>query len=328
MDDTVPGPAADLTTTTELLRTLGDASRLRLLALLGHEELSVAELTRVTGLGQSRVSTHLGKLREAGLVRDRREGASSFYAAAREEGLSPQARAVSRAILDATRDPLFARDRDLASSVVHARGRTWADSVAGRMEKHYSPGRTWEATLRALLGLVRLGDVLDVASGDGALAELVAPRCASITCLDRSETVLAAARERLGHLRGVALRAGDMHDLPFEAARFDQVLLMNCLTLTRRPRVVVREAARVLRPKGTLAIVTLRAHEHPDAVAPFDHVRLGFEPAELTALCVEAGLEVEFTDVVCREKRPPHLEVLAAVAHRPSRPAKKKEART
>ena len=70
-----------LSDTSELLRILADSSRLRLLALLQIEELTVAELVRVTGLSQSRVSTHLGKLREAGLVHDRRAGNATFYRA-------------------------------------------------------------------------------------------------------------------------------------------------------------------------------------------------------------------------------------------------------
>ncbi|MGA1203704.1 MAG: metalloregulator ArsR/SmtB family transcription factor, partial [Planctomycetota bacterium] len=57
-----------------LLKLLADDNRLRLLSLLEREELSVQELTRVTGLGQSRVSHHLGQLRQAGVTEDRKEG--------------------------------------------------------------------------------------------------------------------------------------------------------------------------------------------------------------------------------------------------------------
>src|SRR5215210_699823 len=70
---------ADLASTTALLGLLADPTRVRLLALLGEQELSVAELTRITAVPQSRVSTHLGKLKDAELIRDRRHGASTFY---------------------------------------------------------------------------------------------------------------------------------------------------------------------------------------------------------------------------------------------------------
>src|SRR5688500_20388151 len=77
----------------ETLNVLGDESRLRLCALLRDRELCVTDLVRVTGIAQSRVSTHLGRLREAGFVRDRRQGAQSFYALA-DETLSESARVV------------------------------------------------------------------------------------------------------------------------------------------------------------------------------------------------------------------------------------------
>jgi len=60
-------------------RLLSDTTRLRLLMLVDQEELSVAELAAITQLAQPRVSTHLAKLKEAGLVSDRREGVSVYY---------------------------------------------------------------------------------------------------------------------------------------------------------------------------------------------------------------------------------------------------------
>ena len=66
----------------DTLTLLGDENRIRLCALLRERELCVTDLVRVTGMAQSRVSTHLGRLREAGFVVDRRKGAQSFYALA------------------------------------------------------------------------------------------------------------------------------------------------------------------------------------------------------------------------------------------------------
>lgn len=307
----------DLSVTTELLRLLGDPTRVRLLALLGREELSVAEITDVTQLAQSRVSTHLGKLREAGLVKDRRDGASSFYTMSRD-AMPDEARRVWALLEATTEDPLIEQDRERVREVVRARagGASWADSVAGRMERHYSPGRTWEASLRGLLGLMSLGDVLDVASGDGALAELVAPRCRAMTCLDASETVLEAARLRLARIGNVRFARGDMHELPFEAASFDQVMLMNCLTFARSPSRALAEAARVLRPGGALAGVTLKTHRHEMAAVTYSHVRFGFEPRELQAMLEAAGLVVDACGVTSREKRPPNFEVISIHARK------------
>src|SRR6185436_14411547 len=65
--------------TLKSLRALADPTRLRLVALLERDELSVAELQEITRLGQSRISTHLGLLTESGLTQSRREGKRTFY---------------------------------------------------------------------------------------------------------------------------------------------------------------------------------------------------------------------------------------------------------
>lgn len=319
-----------LAETTDLLRLLADPTRLRLLALLAAEELSVAEITRVTELPQPRVSTHLGKLREADVVRDRKAGASSYYAL-NEAAFSEETRRLLELVRESAADPLLEEDRARLAAVLKARTarEAWADAVAGSMERYYSPGRTWEATLRALLGLLRLGDVLDVASGDGALAELCAPHTRSLTCLDVSEKVMAAARRRLGKLANVRFAQGDMHALPFPDASFDQVLLLNALTHTRTPRKVVAEAARVLRPGGALVGVTLKTHRHEDTAAEFDMIRLGFSPGELRGFLHKAGLVPTLCEVTSREKRAPHFEVITLHATKgeggPAPPAEKKK---
>ena len=69
----------DLDAWSACLRLLADPTRVRLLALLEREELTVAELAAVTRLAQPRVSTHLAKLKELELVRDRRAGVSAYY---------------------------------------------------------------------------------------------------------------------------------------------------------------------------------------------------------------------------------------------------------
>jgi SAM-dependent methyltransferase len=302
---------------TELLRVLSEPARVRLLAVLGEAELSVAELTGVTQLAQSRVSTHLGKLKEAGLVRDRRVGSASFYAL--NTGAMPaEAERLWEVTREATADAVLEQDRARAREVVEARkrGMSWADAVAGQMERHYSPGRTWEATARGLLGLCRLGDVLDVASGDGAVAELVAGRARSVTCLDQSERVIRAARARLEHLPNVRFELGDMEAVPFEDASFDAVLLMNCLTYAAEPRAVIAEVARVARKGAMLAGATLRRHPHEQVVAGYGHRNRGFQPKALAGMLKDAGFAVERCEITSREANPPHFEVITFHATR------------
>ena len=305
----------DLEQASHHCRLLADSTRLRLLILLDREELSVAELAAITQLAQPRVSTHLAKLREAGLVVDRRDGVSVFYRMAAnidDTALS----AMWNVLRSGTQDPLIQRDEERVAEILNARlgGGNWADRVAGDMDRHYSPGRTWEATTKALVHLLKPGDVLDVASGDGVLAELLAPNARSIVCLDLSERVVSAGRERLARQGNVSFEQGDMHCLHLDDSRFDTVLLLHALTYTNTPGVVFEEAARVLRPGGRLLAVTLETHPHEKAVAPFNHVNLGFRPEQLEQLCRDAGLNPLVCEVATVEKRPPNFAVITLVA--------------
>src|SRR6478609_2029441 len=105
----------------DALNLLGDENRLRLCALLRDRELCVTDLVRVTGISQSRVSTHLGRLREAGFVRDRRQGQQTFYGLA-VDALPGTARAVIEEA-EASDDATLASDRQrLAALEAERRG--------------------------------------------------------------------------------------------------------------------------------------------------------------------------------------------------------------
>lgn len=310
--------AMDLQLASHHCRLLADPTRLRLLLLLDREEMSVAELSGITQLAQPRVSTHLAKLKESGLIADRRDGVFVYYRIA--EGVTDSSlEELWRFLRQNTADPLLRQDRERIPQVLNQRKGpgTWADSVAGDMERHYSPGRTWEATARGLVHLLDPGDVLDIASGDGVLAELLAPNARSIVCLDISKRVVEAGRRRLEPFRHVAFERGDMHALPVADCSFDTVLLMHALTYTTDPPTVFSEAARVLRPAGKLLAVTLQKHPHKKAVEPYNHVNLGFTEKQLETWCREAGLEVKACTVSAIEKRTPNFSVLSLSAVKP-----------
>lgn len=312
-------PAIDslsLQSGTDLCRLLADGSRLRLLMLLEGFELSVAELTEVTGLAQSRVSTHLSRLKRAGLVQDQRLGGAALYSVVVDaDGVAGQLWKLLREQLE---DPQARLDRERAAEMVRARkhGKTWAESVAGRMELHYSPGRTWEATARAVMTLLQLGDVLDIASGDGVFAELIAGRARTLTCVDISAAVIAAARKRLAAFTQVRFHEGDMHALPFADQSFDHVFAMHAMSFSLDPERLLGEAARVLRLGGHLVIAALKTHKHEETQRAYDHVNLGIAPERLDRLLTAAGLEVLECRVSSREPRPPYFEVITALARK------------
>lgn len=307
----------DLSTASVILRLLADPTRVRLLALLEQEELTVAELAAVLHLAQPRVSTHLAKLKEAGMVRDRRAGVSAYYRA-NMEGDATQ-RALLASLRDSIDDTLLREDAERVPHVLTRRalGEGWADTVAGDMERHYSPGRTWETLARALLQLLATGDVLDIASGDGVTAELLAPHAHSMVCVDSSERVVEAASKRLRKYDNVRVRHGDMHALNLGRQRFDLVLMLHALTYAEHPSKAVAEAARVLRSGGRLLAVTLGRHDHRSAVEPFDHRNLGFRNEQLAGYAKAAGLDVVSCTRLSRERKSPHFEVISLLARKP-----------
>jgi ArsR family transcriptional regulator len=303
-----------LTHFVETLNLLGDESRLRLCALLRGRELCVTDLVRVTGISQSRVSTHLGRLREAGFVRDRRQGQQAFYALA-VDSLPDTARKVLDEAAGSS-DPTLESDQQRLEEL-EAERRDGLPDFAEDIERFYSPGRTWQSLAAGLAGLLDLGDVLDVGSGDGAAASSLAPYCRSLTCIDTNQRMVDTAAERLGRFKHVRARVADVHALPFESASFDAVLMFHTLTYAEKPGQALAECARVLRPAGRLVLLCLDEHRQHEITAPYGERHPGFSPANVRSLLTTAGLAVRTAEVACRESRKPHLQVVLALAVKP-----------
>ena len=305
----------DLSRCVETLSALGDESRLRLCALLRERELRVTDLVRVTGISQSGVSTHLARLRDAGFVRDRREGSQSFYALA-VDGLP---RSAVAALDEATgsEDPTLEGDQRRLVELDEERRGGLPEPFTGEVDRHYSPGRTWQSLAMGLCAMLRLGDVLDAGSGDGAVAGLIAPHCRSLTCIDVSEKMIEGAKERLARHPHVRVLVADVHDLPFKASSFDTALVFHTLAYAERPTRAVEECARVLRPGGRLVVLSLDEHRQSAVTAPLGERHAGFSPRALRSMLSRAGLGVTTCAVACREAKKPFFQVVLAIAEKP-----------
>jgi ArsR family transcriptional regulator len=311
----------------DTLNLLGDESRLRLCALLAARELCVTDLVRVTGISQPRVSTHLGRLREAGLVRDRRKGPQAYYRLD-PDNLPGAARVLLDEAVRST-DPTLDGDRARLGDL-EAERRNGAAGLAGdELERFYSPGRSWQSLALGLAAHLQLGDVLDAGSGDGAAASVIAPYCRSLTCIDLSPRLVAATRERLTSMPHAGAQVADVHALPFAAASFDAILLFHTLTYAAHPARALAECARVLRPGGRLVLLCLDRHRQQEVTAKYGERHPGFAPATVRRLLTAAGLDVHTAEVVCRESRKPHLQVVLGIgehvaARRPAAKAKRR----
>jgi len=128
------------------LRVLGDINRLRMLLLLSREELSVAELQEILGMGQSSISTHLAQLKHAGLAEDRRTGKNIWYRSKADgevlSGLLGMLQQAPEEIPEAAHDQAAL---DLVLRKRQDKTRAFFDDMAGRLGREYVPGRSWKA---------------------------------------------------------------------------------------------------------------------------------------------------------------------------------------
>ncbi|MEK9783978.1 MAG: metalloregulator ArsR/SmtB family transcription factor, partial [Opitutales bacterium] len=162
---------------TEVLQVLSDSTRLRMMRLLGQEELSVAELQEILEMGQSRISSHLGLLRRNGLVADRKDGKRTYYAL--QVDSSPRSELIRMAISSDSDEEFWESDQSALTRIVDHRRREsekYFDEVAERLGKNYVPGRTWEAIGHFLFRLVPAITIVDLGAGEGLISQLLAER--------------------------------------------------------------------------------------------------------------------------------------------------------
>jgi ubiquinone/menaquinone biosynthesis C-methylase UbiE len=279
------------------LRAAAEATRIRLLALCAQGELTVSEIAEILGQSQPRVSRHLKLLTEAGLLDRFREANWVFYRLAR----AGEGEALARRLVELVpaEDPLVALDRErldqvkrvraaAAESYFRANAQQW-----DKIRSLYIDEREVEAALAALLRDEPIDDLLDIGTGTGRILEVMAPKAGHAVGIDLSRDMLAVARVNLerAHAQNCSIRQGDMYQLPFPGGSFDAVVIHQVLHYAERPARAIAEAARVLRPGGRLAICDFAPHALEFLRTEHAHRRLGFDDAEITQWCREAGLE-------------------------------------
>lgn len=311
----------------DTLKLLADATRLRIVALLSREEFSVAELQDILGMGQSRISSHLALLRKGGIVTDRREGKKTFYSLnkrLKKEHLD----LIQAACASLVELPEYHEDQENLARVLEKRRRFMEDyfnSIAGRLGKHYCPGRSWEAIGHFLLRLTPHIDVVDLGAGEGMVAQLLAQRARSVTCVDNSRNMVevGTALAQKNGLANLAYKLGDIEQVPLPDESFDLAFLSQALHHAQHPIRAVEEAFRILRPGGQLIVLDLREHVFEKARELYADVWLGFTENTLYSFLKRAGFDHIDVTAVAKEEQEPGFQTLLASGTKPQAPLAK-----
>ncbi len=281
------------------LKAAGEATRVRILALLALGELTVKDLTAILGQSQPRISRHLKLLAEAGLIDRYPEGAWVFYRLA-EAGAPRKLASDIFALMDAD-DPVLAQDRERLSTVKHehaeAARRYFAENAADwdTIRALHVADTAVESAMLGALGDRPFDSLLDLGTGTGRMLEVLAPLYSRAVGIDASPAMLSVARANLDRagITSAQVRHGDIQHLPFGRNAFDVVTIHQVLHYLDEPERAIAEAARVLRPGGRLLIVDFAPHALEFLREEHAHRRLGFAQPALKAWVEGAGLALE-----------------------------------
>lgn len=280
----------------QALRAAGEATRLRILAILARSELTVGELCRVLGQTQPRVSRHLRLLCEAGLLERHAQGTSAFYRPARD-GRGRELFDAVLPLVDEQDNGVQADLRRLATIRAERAevAAAYFEAVASdwdRMRTRHVGDDEVEAAMLASVEDLAIGQLVDVGTGTGRVLEIFADRIDRGLGLDLSNQMLDLARSRLDELglRHCSVRQGNAYDLGVDAGSTDVAVLHHVLHFLDDPATSIHEVARTLRPGGRLLIVDFASHSEESMRSDYAHHWLGFADHEVDAWCTDAGL--------------------------------------
>jgi ubiquinone/menaquinone biosynthesis C-methylase UbiE/DNA-binding transcriptional ArsR family regulator len=283
----------------DVLRAIGEETRLQIVVLLQHGELTVTDLTEILGQSQPRISRHLKVLTDAGVLDKHREGTWVFFDLVAD---GPIAELVAEVVARVSRhDAAVAIDLDRLAAVRARRtasAQEYFAGVAPRWDEERSLHAADEVVEAAVLDVAsqqRYTSMLDLGTGTGRMLQLLAHDGVERAIgLDASHSMLAVARSNLerAEVRRVDLRQGDVYSPPLDRKAFDLVVIHQVLHFLDDPARAIREAARLLSPGGRLLIVDFAPHSLEFLRNEHAHRRLGFRTDTVTGWMAHAGLDV------------------------------------
>jgi len=298
------------------LKMLSDPTRLRIYLLILQEELSVAELQEILGMGQSRISTQLSKLKSEGMAEDRKDGKHSYYRALGDQKIDRLCKDLREEVEEAEADVqalkfVLKKRKDKA--------RVYFDDLAGKFGKQYVPGRSWKALAEAFFKILNYDVVVDFGAGEGTLSQLLAQRAQQVIAIDNSEKMVEfgsnLAKEH--GLKNLEYRLGDIEAPPVEDNSVDLAIFSQALHHAKSPEQALSEAYRILKKGGTIVVLDLLEHSFEQARDLYYDTWLGFSECTLTDFLTRSGFDEVQTVVADKETKPPYFATLLAVGVKP-----------
>src|SRR3989440_11768110 len=296
-----------MASTINFLKLLADPTRLRLMLLLEEDELSVAELQKILGMGQSRISSHLAQLKRAGVVEDRRSGKNVYYGlTAKQERNSARAKVSELVRVLARELPETQRDRTALQLALRKRqdkAREYFDELAGKFGRSYVPGRSWEALAHVLITLLPPLTVADLGAGEGTLAQLLAKNARKVIAVDNSSKMVefASTLAKKHGFNNLEYRLGDIEEPPISKNSIELAILSQALHHAIHPERAIRAAHGILKRGGRLVILDLLNHRFEKARELYADHWLGFSEVKLHQLLERSGFRDIEVSVVSRE---------------------------
>ena len=273
-------------------------------------------------MNQSRISTHLGQLQETGLLISKKDGKKSIYQINRSASTTVKD-CIKIALTGASENTEHKGDLSNLKRIVKNRNdtaRVFFNQVAGRFDRRYGPGRSWQAFGQFLLRIIPPLDIADLGSGEGLLGELLARNARKVICVDNSKRIVnfGLRKAKKNKLRNLEFRYGDIENPPLQAKSVDVSLLSQALHHAQNPEVALSAAHRILRPGGKVIIIDLLEHNFAQAKNLYGDRWMGFAKNTLRDWLEKAGFKnVEIINVA-REEEPPHFETILATGTKPA----------
>ena len=283
------------------LRAVAEPTRLRMIALCGHAELSVGDFVVILGQSQPRVSRHLKLLVDAGLLNRNKEGSRAYYRLIASGKNSPLGQVLNDLMPE--EDPTLALDLSRLGTIKSERARyadNYMDEFAGERNELGRVSADEELVNKYLVQCVqseKIDELLDIGTGTGRTLGLLGPLVDKAIGLDNSREMLSVARTNLerGNLKNCQVRIGDMYRLPFLENRFEMVTINSLLRYAEKPKEVLSEAVRVLKPGSSIIIIDFADHGLSELRDEYGHRWLGFSELEMLEIMGDNNIDIKNT---------------------------------